>query len=916
MKMSDLELIPRESSLSDILSRGTVAELESYLEANPHLVLDAPIADLQGRTLLHEAIRLGQIPMVGLLLERHANPCQKISAHGKTVLHLTAQKCWSQVLKLLLQNLGPHQFRINDQDNSQSKKTPLHFVLHKLLRQKDNEEARSCLNSLLTFDGIDVNIVDANEVSPLEMAIDIDEQWIIEEMIHLDANLDHISRTHQKSLREILTERFPNLILRQESDANPNIWYCLETGEEDAIVEEIERLAAQNKNFDFDSDNGTFSLLQFACLNQLEKVVKELLKAGASPNQTVIGGFAYPPCFIVAQRRNLRLLSILKDHPGTDFGRIIKKDNKRINVLHYMLHSDFNYRDSVSRREQPKDMAMISNTLTTLEMILGDRHLLGENRYDFLVNDPMEPCGNTPLHLASRFPVQSVAHALLLQYGAHRSLFKVNQMGWDPIQKLTTSTVKAYLDNCISWQEHPLQDDFHVSLDHEALVPKRKFYPFKGIELVDQGQLEDSCLPYYYVQEGHQVTELEFVCRLADLHMDLCDHPIISSFVSSKWDHFQKFRSLRWGMISFRSLLTVSSILYCFVTFGGKSMVGSTECLKAASLNASEEKFNPANCSLIEISELFRYVLLSFWGVAGLYVVFRISLQMTIDLRSCLANLKFLFRLMDFWVLVLLVICIPFIALSPPHEEVIFSFSQARDLSGMILVLCGVDLSLLLRDHWLHDRELVSKLYWTEVVAKDMFKFLSLHLFLIGGFIAAFYLQLHDDTMGFGESEHNSFTSQTIITKIMAMIIGELEYGDFPFTSLVFNYITFGLFVFIVVIVMMNLLTGFAVLDVQDLTNQSNDKMWKNLASQMTTWEQGVIQLTQMFPSARRWLANIASLRPGEILVIYPNNPTPYLKTNEILIKDESVANAAKMHCQKQIEKLEETLLLDQQPQN
>lgn len=907
--MADLELIPRESSVPDIIARGATFELETYLEGNPQVDIDAPNPGLQGRTLLHEAIRLDQVSIVELLLERRSNPGQKISTNGKTVLHLVAQKCRSQILIRLLEKLEPNGSRVNDQDNSQGKKTALHIILNKLLRQKDNEDALSCLKALLAFDATDVNILDANEVSPLEMAIDIDEQWIIEEMINLDANLDHISRAHQKSLREILAQSFPHLTLRQESFGKQDIWYLLESGDEDAIVEEIGHLTSSSTNFDFDSENGTFTLLQFACLNQLERTVKELLSAGASPNQTVSGGFAYPPCFIVAQRRNRRLLNLLKDHPGTNFGRIIKKDSKRINILHYILHSDFNYQAVSSSLEQPVNMSMIQDTLAILEMLLEDHNVLGQTQYDDLVNDPMEPCGNTPLHLATRFPVQSVALALLLRYGAHRSLFKVNQMGWDPIQKLTTATVKAYLDTCISWEEHPLQDDFHVRLNHEALIPKRKFYPFKGIELIDRGHLEDSCLPYYYEQEGHQVTELEFICRLADIHMDLCDHPLISSFVSSKWEHFQKYRSLRWGAIFVRLMLTLSSVIYCFVTFGGKSIVGSPECLNVTSFNITEEKFIPTNCSLIRLSEIFRYVLLSFWAVASLYVMFRIFLQMTIDLRSCLANLKFLFRLMDFWVLVLLVICVPFIAFAPPYEEIIFSFSKARDLSGMILVLCGVDLSLLLRDHWLNDRELVSKLYWTEVVAKDMFKFLSLHLFLIGGFIAAFYLQLHDDTMEFGESEHNSFTSQAIITKIMAMIIGELEYGDFPFTSLVFNYITFGLFVFIVVIVMMNLLTGFAVLDVQDLTNQSNDKMWKNLASQMTAWEQGLIQLKELFPSTRGWLPNVASLRPGEVLVIYPNNPKPYLKTNEILIKDESVANTAKHFCQGQIEILEESLL-------
>ena len=59
------------------------------------------------------------------------------------------------------------------------------------------------------------------------------------------------------------------------------------------------------------------------------------------------------------------------------------------------------------------------------------------------------------------------------------------------------------------------------------------------------------------------------------------------------------------------------------------------------------------------------------------------------------------------------------------------------------------------------------------------------------------------------------------------MFVGELEYGDYPFnTGFPFNYLVFSLFVFVVVIVLMNLLTGVALMDVQEITNASNDKTW------------------------------------------------------------------------------------------
>lgn len=124
---------------------------------------------------------------------------------------------------------------------------------------------------------------------------------------------------------------------------------------------------------------------------------------------------------------------------------------------------------------------------------------------------------------------------------------------------------------------------------------------------------------------------------------------------------------------------------------------------------------------------------------------------------------------------------------------------------------------------------------WTEVVSTSMFSFIGVHIFLFVGFATGFYVQLHTDCNGLhcdnepdtsinngttgnaeGDEAGNVF-SQTIILplKILAMFVGELEFGDHPFKRYPFNFVVFALFVYLVVIVMMNLLTGMALMDVQ-----------------------------------------------------------------------------------------------------
>ena len=87
-----------------------------------------------------------------------------------------------------------------------------------------------------------------------------------------------------------------------------------------------------------------------------------------------------------------------------------------------------------------------------------------------------------------------------------------------------------------------------------------------------------------------------------------------------------------------------------------------------------------------------------------------------------------------------------------------------------------------------------------------------------------FYIQLHNDipkndglTDEGTEENNNPFKVWYLAPlKIVAMAVGELEYGDFPFSpGLYLNYVSFVLFIYFIVLVFMNLLTGIALMDVQ-----------------------------------------------------------------------------------------------------
>ena len=83
----------------------------------------------------------------------------------------------------------------------------------------------------------------------------------------------------------------------------------------------------------------------------------------------------------------------------------------------------------------------------------------------------------------------------------------------------------------------------------------------------------------------------------------------------------------------------------------------------------------------------------------------------------------------------------------------------------------------------------------------------SLFLFAFG---LGFYILLHEDNGG-TDREYAFFDHLGLcLVKTFSMFIGELEFSDIPFNS-PFSYIFFLTFVFLIVVVLMNLLNGLAV---------------------------------------------------------------------------------------------------------
>ena len=97
-------------------------------------------------------------------------------------------------------------------------------------------------------------------------------------------------------------------------------------------------------------------------------------------------------------------------------------------------------------------------------------------------------------------------------------------------------------------------------------------------------------------------------------------------------------------------------------------------------------------------------------------------------------------------------------------------------------------------------------------VLKTFIFFLAWYSLFIIAFALSFYILLHEDKENV-DNEYPFFDKVgLVLIKTFAMFVGELEFSDIPFNS-PFSYIFFLLFIFLIVVVLMNLLNGLAVSD-------------------------------------------------------------------------------------------------------
>ena len=650
---------------------------------------------LNGDTLLLHTIKLRRADIVKELLENGCPALQYFPKKGKNSLHFAAMFPNVEILECLIAKLDDPG-AINEPETKKSK-TVLHFLVE-AASSENSMEAKAALEMLLEKKIVDLNVHDVNLETPLVLAIQAGLDWLVLMLLKAGANLD-LPTPYGKTCRDMLFEQKSTIPLEKldmvdhgTTISSSELTRMLLLGDLSSFHEQMSNTNWPNETWNFTVNYGseTVTMLQYCTLNSFYDTIQRLLAKQADPNLT--GSNLDPPCFIAAQLKQPTVLEILREDGRTNFNAVVQKDvnvgnhvtNRQYNVLHALLNTDYTpwYQNNAVNWTVIQKTSLCLSILTPLLS------------YETL-NSPETGSLSTPLHLATRWPSQGITRQLL-QTHAERSLLVLNSEGYPPIARMLTSTLREYFDSKIVFENAPTEKRFKISIDHDILLPYKKMD-----QSTENRQKETN---YCYTgQQGvlvetpaTEVPELEHLIRIGQNHKDLMDHPLVSSMIWLKWNHFKKVNKLVSVILGLKLMLHVSLISFVLAHFGGRSAL-RFDC------SNSTQSFQ-FNCNPDWLLITTRTMLLLFWSISILQLL--ISSVLRIQKKGTLENLAYLASPLEFKIILMILILVPWIALESPLkvDRFGFGFEACRDVGGFLVVMAGCDVCFIIRDH-LGDRQ-------------------------------------------------------------------------------------------------------------------------------------------------------------------------------------------------------------------
>eukprot|EP00092_Neocalanus_flemingeri_P003648 GFUD01003915.1.p1 GENE.GFUD01003915.1~~GFUD01003915.1.p1 ORF type:complete len:987 (+),score=184.76 GFUD01003915.1:133-3093(+) len=771
---------PQKSAL-EALQHGDLTQLSDLLAEDGAVDPNAEYSEENFSTLLNVALEIGNNEALKLLLKGGAKPDHINSVRKVTAIHLAASKGDLGALKHFTGFVPKRSLDIRDNFG----RTALHRACTGCSK-KNADEFLQCVTVLVSA-GCSINLPDnKGGQTPLYIAANTGHYDCVKFLI--DAGADPSIPCQGTSTKLVIREKFNkdqvdklNLDFVRDftQTTAQNLFDLLDIAEQDGPNDVKWRTIIGNaKLFDLNTDNGMKTIAQLCAERGLHTYLKILLEFGADPNSATVHE-PRSPLLLASSSGHSRVLQVLADHNlSHQNNNSVKKVNMmaaendtKETVLHQILRKP-KYDIRIGSKKDLVDYE------TCLDIVLNPT--LGNmadivNRQDIL--------GNTALHYAVQFWDQETVTRLLL-LGANIGIR--NNLDEAPISHILPETMEDFLNvHCLKSEGNPTNENFRITYKYDFLAPEK--------ESKSVSSSVDYTLNIKASEEGKKTPTPEtdvlwYMARSKD-HRHLLKHPVITSFLSLKWSRISgKYNA----NILFFFLFVIALTFYIFSNYGGLSLGVTMPSCPANESNQAIEKDIFEN-TLARVLWWFVTVLL------GLLVV-REILQFSINPSKYFSSIENTIEV------ILIIITAVLLFYGSPGCYL----QMKRELSAAALLLSWIDLVTMIGRHpMLSDYNTYLTMFYR--VLKTFLLFLTWYSFFIIAFGLGFYILLHKDNGIEQEYPYFDHLDLTLL-KTFSMFVGELEFSNIPLDSH-FSRVFFLSFVFLIVVVLMNLLNGLAVSD-------------------------------------------------------------------------------------------------------
>ncbi|CAL4063322.1 unnamed protein product, partial [Meganyctiphanes norvegica] len=786
------------------------------------------------RQALLSTLQVGDVARFKTLLPdtlRHPSPASKSdldhvfpSPVQGTLLHVAAKKNLPDVAKRLIE----HGADPNIRDLSGMKYTPLHYAvedgnhevikilldgganpnaresgfgrtsLHLLLKKwKSNEDNfKSCLDILLDHNKINVDSQDDNRATPLDLSCKKECEYMARKLILKGADLQYIGRNNVTEA-EMVKTTFPDLL---EAIVKSNDLTAVKKPR--LFGDELLDKGLKNHDFrrfkeilnDLDnSEEDKSSILE-------EDYGKTLLHYACNNGltdfvQELINHGADP---MKADKTNLNCPILYATRKG--YFKIIE-------ILTTAMESEDKIEDGLKQVDQRGE--------TVLHKVAKREYRIKEDEDDrdykkcleVLMNykedinmDATDEFGNTALHYAVLWDDQSFVRHLLLN-GAHWGI--KNESGIMPITNIKATVLEEILDECIKLNNTTDLEfrEFEIVLNYCMLVPA-----FNALK--------------------PETERLKYLSG-SDKHKHLLCHPIINTFLHLKWQRIKPYYYINMIAYTFYLFLLTTYILifHRIIEDSSSSPIGNN------STSNIDGNITASSDDSIIMSFSMKISLQILISIFTLYIALREIVQFIVSWRLYIARI-------ENWIECSIVILTVFLFL--PLDNLIH-----QSLAAWLILFAWTEFVLLLGCH----PKLAVYIAMFKKVSFNFLKFILMFSFMLLAFSLSFYLvyQVNEQFTTYHQS----------LLRTLAMTTGELEYTDLPLSAFpVSSHLLFIVFVFLIVLVLMNLLNGLAVSDIAVIQKEAEIVSYKSRVELITYLESvflvGACPLFDLMPASLR----------------------------------------------------------------